>query len=363
MFLTNIKIKAFRNIENAEIKFCNKFNIFYGNNGHGKTNLLEAIFYLGTVKSFRHAKNRDMISWDQPAAALKCTITDNGLVHELSVTFDDHGRQLKIDNKNITKIIDYCNTFSVVAFSPDELAMVVGTPEQRRRYLDRAIFSSSPGYLTLYHNYFRALKQRNQLLKDRNYVGIEAWTEQVASVGGKLINVRNKYVKELGELFSKYYRDISNSDEEGRVCYYTNSLSKDTDPADVSNELLKALAENSRLERERCMTLKGPHRDDLLFILNNKPIKEHGSQGQQKSFVLALKMAEIEHLEQTSGRLPILLLDDMTAELDKIRIGHLMQYLIDRKMQVFITTTDHDTVPFSRGSEFSIFNIENGRLV
>ena len=353
----------FRNIKTAEIKFGNRFNIFYGNNGQGKTNFLEAIFYLGTVKSFRHAKNKDMIAWDQPAATLHCSLADNGLLHDLSIALDNNGRQLKVDGKNVTKVIDYCNTFSVVAFSPDELAMVSGTPEQRRRYLDRAIFSSNPGYLTLYYDYFRALKQRNKLLKQRNYAGIEAWTEQLALAGARLISVRDRYIKELAGLFFKYYRDISGSDEEACLCYHANSLSDLTDPVEVHNQLFRALTESSSLERERGMTLKGPHRDDLDFILNNKPIREHGSQGQQKSFVLALKMAEIEYLERVSGRLPILLLDDMTAELDSSRTRHLMQFLTDREMQVFITTTDPDTVPLANELEFSRFHVESGRLV
>jgi DNA replication and repair protein RecF len=363
MLLKNIQIRMFRNIKTADIKFGNRFNIFYGNNGQGKTNFLEAIFYLGTVKSFRHAKNRDMIAWDQSAAMLQCSLADNGLLHDLSITLDNNGRQLKVDGKNVTKVIDYCNTFSVVAFSPDELGMVSGTPEQRRRYLDRAIFSSSPGYLTLYYDYFRALKQRNKLLKQSSYTGIEAWTDQLASAGARLVSVRSRYIKELAELFFKYYQDISGSDEEGSLCYHANSLSEISDSGEVRNQLLKAWTESNRLERERGMTLKGPHRDDLEFILNNKPIREHGSQGQQKSFVLALKMAEIEYLERKSGRLPILLLDDMTAELDSSRTRHLMKFLTDRKMQVFITTTDPDTVLLANELDCSRFQIQSGRLV
>lgn len=363
MLLNSIYIKMFRNIKEARIEFGNRFNIFFGKNGQGKTNLLEAIFYLGTIKSFRHAKNRDMIAWNQSEATLHCSIKDNKLIHNLFLTFNNQGRQLKVDGKIVTKVIDYCNYFSVVAFSPDEMRMVSGTPEQRRRYLDRAIFSSSPAYLRLYYDYFRALKQRNHLLKQRNYAGIDAWTDQLASAGASLVTVRNKYVKELAELFSKYYRDISGSDEVGCLCYHANSLLDMTDHDDVRNQLYKTWTESSLLERERGMTMKGPHRDDLDFILNNKPIKEHGSQGQQKSFVIALKMAEIEYLERLSGRQPILLLDDMTAELDASRTLHLMSFLTERNMQVFITTTDPDAVPLVNKQEFSCFHIESGRLV
>jgi DNA replication and repair protein RecF len=304
-----------------------------------------------------------MIAWDQPAAALQCSLADNGLLHDMSIIFDNNGRQLKRDGKTVAKVIDYCTTFSVVAFSPDELGMVSGTPEQRRRYLDRAIFCSNPEYLTLYYDYFRALKQRNKLLKLRNYAGMEAWTEQLASAGARLVSVRDRYSKELADLFFKYYRNISGSDEKASLCYHANSLSDLTGQVEIRNQLFNALTESSWLERERGTTLKGPHRDDLEFILNNKPIREHGSQGQQKSFVLALKMAEIEYLQRVSGRLPILLLDDMTAELDSSRICHLMNFLTDRKMQVFITTTDPDTVPLANELECSRFHVAGGRLV
>ena len=353
----------FRNIKIAEIKFGNRFNIFYGNNGQGKTNFLEAIFYLGTVKSFRHARNRDMIAWDQPSANLQCSLADNGLLHDLSIALDNNGRQLKVDGKHITKVIDYCSTFSVVAFSPEEMGMVSGTPEQRRRYLDRAIFSSNPGYLSIYYDYFRVLKQRNKLLKMCNYAGMEAWTEQLATAGARLVSIRHKYIEELAELFFKYYINISGSDEEASLCYHANSLSDLTDQVEIRNLLFSILTESGRLERERGMTLNGPHRDDLEFILNKKPIREHGSQGQQKSFVLALKMAEIEYLERISGRLPILLLDDMTAELDSNRTWHLMKFLTDREMQVFISTTDPDTVPLATELDCSRFHVESGRLV
>lgn len=353
----------FRNIIDAKVNFGNRFNVIYGNNGQGKTNLLEAIFFLGTVKSFRHAKNRDLITWSQPVANLRCTLADNGLRHELSVAFDIHGKQLKVDGKNVTKVAEYCNTFSVVAFSPEELRMISGLPEQRRRYLDRAIFSGSPEYLTLYYDYFRTLKQRNQLLKNRLYAGIEAWTDQLALSAARLIAVRSKYVSELAALVCRYYRDISGSDEEGHLCYHANSLSTVTDQDEIRKQLLGVWTENSRLERERGMTLKGPHRDDLEFSLNGRPIREHGSQGQQKSFVIALKMAEVEYLEKLSGRLPILLLDDVTAELDGNRTMHLMNFMAKRNMQVFMTTTDPASVPLAQELETSCFHVENGRFV
>ncbi len=353
----------FRNIRQSTIEFDNSFNIFHGRNGQGKTNYLEAIFFLGTLKSFRNAKQRDMISWNEQISHLGCTIVDNKLGHELSVSFENSSRALKIDGKTAGRILDYCKTLSVVAFSPEEITMINGSPDQRRRYLDRAVFSSDAGYLKVYHDYFRVLKQRNQLLKQRKYVGIEAWTAQLVTTGAKLAFERAVYITELATAFSSFYKNISGSDEEVRLCYCNSSCTGESTLEGLSSKFSTELNRTSRLERERGTTLVGPHRDDLEFFLDGRLIKEHGSQGQQKSFVMALKMSEIEYLSRKSERVPLLLLDDMTAELDSSRIEHLIDFLVNRKMQVFITTTDPASVPLPSGSGHSVFFVENGRIV
>lgn len=352
----------FRNLADFRMDFGSRFNLLFGDNGQGKTNILEAIYYLGTVKSFRHAKSKDVISWGQSAAVLRCNLTDNNLRHSLSITIQDRSRELVIDGKNLHKIAEYCDVFSVVAYSPVDMNMIGGTPEDRRRYLDRAIFSSNSEYLAIYYTYFRALKQRNHLLKNSDMSGLEAWTKQLAAAGAQLVTYRHDFIQALEALFIKYYTKISGSDENARLCYYANSLSNPKDIEEIQFQLLEAWSENRRLERERGMTMKGPHRDDLQFILNDKLIREHGSQGQQKSFVLALKMAEIELLEKCRNRRPILLLDDMTAELDANRIEHLLDFLFDKSLQVFITSTSIDSVPLKREHDFSCFKIERGRV-
>lgn len=363
MLLNNLTINFFRNIRRSELHFDNRFNIFYGKNGQGKTNYLEAIFFLGTLKSFRHAKQKDMIDWDEVTAHLRCSIIDNELQNDLSISFDNSSKILKIDGKSSARAVDYCHLLSVVAFSPEEMVMINGSPEQRRRYLDRAVFCSDPGYLKIYHDYYRVLKQRNQLLKLRNYAGIEAWTDQLANTGARLIHKRSAFIRELAEPFSIYYKNISGSDELARLCYHNPSYDSRFSLSEIRDELFRALNASSRIERDRCATVVGPQRDDLEFFLNDRPIREHGSQGQQKSFVMALKMAEIELLNETSGRLPILLLDDMTAELDSNRIQHLLDFLTGRNIQVFITTTDPASIPLSGSTQRASFLVEDGRIV
>lgn len=362
MQLNHLSIRNYRNIEHVDVTFGSRFNLFYGNNGQGKTNYLEAIFYLGTVKSFRHARQAEIINWGKNAASLKCTLTNNNIRHELAVSFESHSKQLSVDGKSATRLTDYCSNLSVVAFSPEELIMVNGSPEQRRRYLDRAIFSSNAAYLRLYHDYFRVLKQRNQLLRNRSYLAMEAWNEQLVETATRLITARDRYISALSNLFTEFYGVISGSDEMGCLWYHAHALDGQKEPDEVKERLYRALAESCRTERERCSTMIGPHRDDLGFHLNGKPIRQHGSQGQQKSFVLALKMAEIEYLTRRNDTLPILLLDDMTAELDSSRVRHLLEYLVQKQMQVFITTTDPATVQLPENIACSAFRVCGGRL-
>lgn len=363
MFIKKLNINMFRNIQRTTIEFNEYFNIFYGKNGQGKTNYLECIFFIGTLKSFRNAKQKEMINWNESNSLFGCSFIDNKIEHELSIALGTNSKILKVNGKSAIRILDYCKMLSVVAFSPEEIAMINGSPDNRRRYLDRAIFSSDSDYLKIYHDYYRVLKQRNQLLKDRSYAGIEAWTEQLASTGAKLIKERAVYVAGLTEVFSKFYKNISGSDEEVRLCYHNSSYAIAHTLEDIVAEILRNIKLTTRIERERCITIVGPHRDDLEFFLDNRLIREHGSQGQQKSFIMALKMAEIEYLTAKSGRVPILLLDDMTAELDGSRIEHLMEFLVNRNMQVFTTTTNPALVPIPSGEKNSSFLIEKGRLV
>lgn len=363
MLLKKLNINKFRNIVHSSLEFDSRFNLFHGKNGQGKTNYLESIFFLATLKSFRNAKQKEMLAWNESTSLLGCSIIDNNLGHDLSLSFENSSRALKIDGKSASRTVDYCQILSVVSFCPEEIAMINGSPEQRRRYIDRAIFSSDAGYLKIYHDYYRVLKQRNQLLKLRNYAGIEAWTDQLVTTGARLVLERSVYIIKLSEAFSCFYKSISGSDEEVGLCYHNPSYSESSTEAEIRDKLLKGITLTSRIERERGTTVVGPHRDDLEFYLNKRLIKEHGSQGQQKSFVMALKMSEIDFLSRTSERVPILLLDDMTAELDRSRIDHLMNFLINRDMQVFITTTDPASVPLPSGIECSAFLVENGRIV
>ena len=362
MLIENISLSNFRNIGRADIAFGHKINILYGANGQGKTNILESVFYAGTLKSFRHVRQTDLILWNASSSIIRTTVVKERIRHTLAVEFEAHRKRLEIDGKHASRAADFCSALSVVAFSPDEMQMVSGSPELRRRYLDRAIFSSSPDYLKVYQDYYRNLKQRNQLLKMQNYSALDVWTEQLIITGTRMIKARMEYVAKLATLFRTYYNSISASDEKSDLCYDAKSFSDTVNSTDIEEQFRQKLTEFRRIERERFTTMVGPHRDDLGFYLNDRPIDLHGSQGQQKSFVLALKMAEIEHLKSIRGEFPVLLLDDMTAELDRNRTAHLVEFMLSREMQVIITTTDPADARLPEAAISSMFHVENGKI-
>jgi DNA replication and repair protein RecF len=363
MKLVQLRLNYFRNLAATVLTCGERFNILHGANGQGKTNLLEAVFLLGTLKSFRQARTAELLAWNQPAATISGLVDKDGLQRKIQLQMERHSKRVLVDDKPVSRLADFFGVFTVVAFSPEELYMVRGTPENRRRYLDRAIFSGDGSYLRLYHDYFRILKNRNLLLKQRNFADLPVWTEQLAVAGARLMGRRAAYLAELAPNFADFYRRITGSDEEADLCYHAQPFGPGPPEGDFVSRMRGELARRETDERQRGMTLVGPHRDDLDFFLNGRQLKAHGSQGQLKSFILALKMAEIDHLQRRTGTPPVLLLDDMTAELDETRNRHLLQFLRERAMQVFITTTDPANIPLNESTACTTFRVEGGRLL
>ena len=353
----------FRNLEEATLSFGPRFNIFHGDNAQGKTNLLEAIFLLGTVKSFRLAKNADLIHWDDDAGVVRGWVDRNGVTREISVLLEKHGKKVTVDRKSVSRMSDFFGNLNVVIFSPEEMGMVRGAPELRRRYLDRAVFSSDLGYLRLYHEYGRILKNRNALLKSGTTASLDIWTTQLAEAGSRMIASRRQYLESINPLFKEFYGAIAGKPETAEIRYQNHPAREVAGEEDIRESLLAVLHSRAAEERRRGTTLAGPHRDDLEFLLDEKVLRQHASQGQQRSFILALKMAEIEYLRNRYAVPPVLLLDDMTSELDGSRNRNLMNFLDTRKMQVFITTTNLRNILLDDINDYPAFRIHAGKVV
>jgi DNA replication and repair protein RecF len=363
MKLIQLKLGSFRNLKNLELAPGAKFNVFYGNNGQGKTNLLESIYLLATMKSFKQAKNSELIAFGADFALIKGVVERDQVKREISLLLEKQGKKAKIDAKLATRLDDFFGNLNVVVFTPEEIAMVRGGPELRRRYLDRAVFTCDLSYLAAYHAYAKILKQRNALLKSGESYGLEVWTEQLAQAAVLVVERRCAWLQEIEKLLQSFYTEISGNDEKVQIEYRQHGIDAKAYEENPQQAILDSLKAHAAEERRRFSTAIGPHRDDLHFGLNGRSTRHFASQGQQRSYVLALKMAEIEFITRCFDAPPVLLLDDMTSELDRERNFNLMEFLKKREMQVFITTTALQNIALTGMQDTRTFQISEGKII
>ena len=359
MRLTELKLYNFRNIEQAEIQTHRFFNIFYGLNAQGKTNLLESICLLGSLKSFRASRNDDLIRRGSSEARIKGRSIRNLVADEMRLDIDRDGKTARLNGKIVSQPDNYLNCLRPVVFSPEEVSLAKGGPAGRRRLVDRAVFQADPGFLTIVQSYERQLKQRNRLLKDKkSEAELAPWTEALVQAGAAIRLARKNYIESLKPVFSDCYREISGGCERAELVCKSDGSSLEEIQRSFSDELKKQREQ----ERKYGMTLCGPHRDDVFFLLDDHSLRDFGSQGQQRSFILALKTAQVLDLENRFGEPPLLLLDDFLGELDRQRQNYFFQFLLKMQGQVFITTTDMKPLTDSGISEAAYFQVKGGVL-
>lgn len=361
MRLLSLSVANFRNICSLRIEPGERFNLVHGLNGQGKTNLLEAIYLLGSPRSFRTSRLPDLIKHGERMSQVQGVITSTGIRSKINITFETTGRRVDIDGKGVTRASDLHGRLNAVVFSPDDTGMVKMGPEARRRYLDRAVYTGDLGYLHCWHEYQRILKQRNHLLKCSDKTGLDVWTDKLAEAGGEVIERRLKFVAVLDGKLRKHYSTISDDREYSRIIYQPDGV-QSTVREIISKELLELFKHHLRSDERYGTTTAGPHRDDLTFSLDDRLLKSFGSQGQQKSFVLALKMAEMDNLHEIFGEPPLLLLDDISSELDARRNHNLMEFLATRDIQVFVTTAVNTPALLGAASHCAVFRMEGGNL-
>lgn len=332
-----------------------------GPNGQGKTNLLEAVYLLATLRPLRAARLPELVRFGANRAEVSARFELSGAVREIGVVIEDGERRASIGGKTVRDLEEYFGGVSVVAFTPDDLAIVKGGPELRRRWLDRATWGRFPAYLAEVRSYQKALRSRNRLLREgAPREMIEAFDGPLARVGARLGARRRRLLEEIRPRLDLALSSISDGALEGRIRYAPAWLDDVDDESAIESRLATALAERLPRDRERGFTGVGPHSDQPAIFLAGRPARTYASQGQQRALVLALKIAEIENLRATQGSYPLLLLDDVSSELDRERNQRLLAYLAGIDGQLLLTTTDPGLVAPAVGSDGVFLRVREG---
>ncbi|MFM7384023.1 MAG: DNA replication/repair protein RecF [Microcystaceae cyanobacterium] len=351
MFLQSLHLQNFRNYPQQWVNFTVPKTILVGQNAQGKSNLLEAIELLATLKSHRTSRDQDLITTGEETSLIYAQIERNYSKQELQLLLRRSGRRsLKVNQDIARRQADFLGVINAVEFSCLDLELVRGTPEARRQWLDTLLLQVEPIYSHILSQYQHILKQRNALLKsyrakdelsdqgERSDSHLSLWDQQLATMGTRIIRRRDRILQRLTPIAQSWHEQISGHQEQLSIDYQPNVLTATEDQEEIQQAFLGQLAQRRIAEQQMGTTLVGPHRDDLIFTINGNPAKAYASQGQQRTLVLALKLAELTLLEEIIGEPPLLLLDDVLAELDLQRQQQLL-VTIQERFQTLITTT------------------------
>lgn len=367
MHLNNLQLSNFRNYDFLQLDFHKSVVIFLGENAQGKTNLLESIYTLALTRSHRTNNEQELIQWDKKQAYIKGEVQKAFTKVPLELFLTKKGRKTKVNHIEQKKLSTYVGQLNVILFAPEDLSLVKGSPQVRRRFLDMEIGQIDPIYLYELAQYQKVLKQRNQYLKQlaenkqSDELYLEVLTQQLVDHGSKVLFTRRQFVKQLESWASQMHKKISHGKEELTITYHSSIEDECHEESQIKAAYLTALEKVRKNERFRQITLVGPHRDDLLFFVNQKNVQTFGSQGQQRTCALSVKLAEIDLIKEKTHEYPILLLDDVMSELDDSRQLHLLE-TIEGKVQTFLTTTTLEHVKDKMTVEPEIFYISQGRL-
>ena len=366
MRIRSLEAESFRNLEPLRIEPHERFNIFEGLNGQGKTNLLEAIYLLGALRSFRESKVSSLVHHDHPSAVVRGEVELRGMRRRLAVELTGNARRAALDGNVVSRLGAYFGHLFVVVFAPDDLTLTKGSAGGRRRFIDRAIFNVHPTYLDETRDYLKALKHRNDLLR-RPVVDPEllaTFDETLISHGSRILQRRMSFLDRFAPIFQEVFSEITGSDHLGEMRYQSSVMSGDgeisRDLDTLRDQFAERLASKSRAEQRRGYTIVGPHADDLLLELDGRAARGHASQGQHRAFALALKIAELRSIREATEIDPILLLDDVSSELDESRNHALMTHLDQAGGQVFVTTTDRRWIRVNGACR--VYGVEDGRV-
>ncbi|GEN47600.1 DNA replication/repair protein RecF [Ligilactobacillus pobuzihii] len=368
MFLKKLHLKNFRNYEDTSLEFSPGINVLLGQNAQGKTNLLESIYVLATARSHRTANDHELIRFGNNDADIM------GFVHRraddlpLELELGKRGKKARVNHLEQAKLSQYIGQLNVILFAPEDLSLVKGSPNGRRRFIDMEFGQIAPRYLHDLTSYRGVLKQRNRYLKllsarktnDRVY--LDVLSEQLASFGGSIIAQRQKFLDDLEKYAQELHLSITQRQE--KLSFEYDSKLKNIagySEQELQQLMYQQLQEQYEKEIFQGTTLIGPHRDDIKFLINDKNVQTYGSQGQQRTTALSVKLAEIDVMKEQTGEYPLLLLDDVLSELDGQRQTHLLK-TIQNKVQTFLTAPAMNDVARNLIKEPKIFTIKNGNV-
>lgn len=357
MIIKSLELQNFRNYNTLQLDFDNGTNIFYGDNAQGKTNILEAIFMTATTKSHKGSKDQDIIQFGHEEAHIRSYLFKEKITRQI----DMHLRKGKtkgiaIDSQRIKKAADLMGLLNVVFFSPEDLSIIKNGPAERRRFIDMELCQLDSFYLYNLNHYNKIVNQRNKLLKDLSMKPglketLSIWDSQLVSFGAKVIERREIFISQLCDIISELHAKLSGGKEKIRILYEKNV------EIDDFEERLKKSQEKDMILKQSTV---GPHRDDIIFIVNDIDIRRFGSQGQQRTAALSLKLSEIELVKKSIKDTPVLLLDDVLSELDSNRQNYLLNSI--GAIQTIITCTGLDEFVKNRFEINKIFKVVNGMI-
>ncbi len=369
MKLTNLQLQNFRNYESVQLEFTDGVHVFIGENAQGKTNLMESIYALAMTKSHRTTNDKELIGWNKEFATIKGTVEKTTTKTNLELQFSKKGKIAKVNYLEQKRLSSYLGNLNVILFAPENLTLVKGSPQNRRKFVDMELGQMSSLYLYDLVEYNRVLKQRNTYLKQLAIKKkqpdeyLDVLSEMLSELASKIVFHRLDFMKQLEALAIPIHDQLSLSREKFSVSYQATIPLEDGITASQMKEIyIDQFKKNQTREADQATTLIGPHRDDLIFYLNEVPVQTYGSQGQQRSTVLSLKLAEIELMKLSTGEYPLLLLDDVLSELDDDRQTHLIK-AIENKVQTFITTTSLDGIKQQFINEPVVIPIEKGTIL
>ncbi|WP_265445921.1 DNA replication/repair protein RecF [Acetivibrio straminisolvens] len=347
MYIDKISLKNFRNYKDESIEFSKDLNIIYGQNAQGKTNIIEAVFLCASGRSHRTSKDAELVNIDGTGFSILLELKKAEGKKNIGIEYERGKKKIvKINEIPVKKIGNLMGNLLAVIFSPEDILIIKEGPSQRRRFIDITLCQLKPSYFYDLQQYNKILLQRNTLLKEiqnkRSLLDtLEVWDYKIAELSSRIMISRNEFIKRLCEISRRIHFKLTDGSETMEIKYSPSiDLHNLSDPLELTNEFVRQLNNVRASELRRCVTLIGPHRDDYEMLLNGLSLKMFGSQGQQRTSVLSLKLAEIEIIRSETDENPVLLLDDVMSELDSKRREFLLENIKD--IQTFITCTDKD---------------------